>query len=268
LAMEHPSLSAKFIPASRKSLFYIVPKAASSKTGPAALPVPPREIWENVYDSTEEYLATGREHVGHLRELLKQHQAELQPGQRALEMGCATGRLLRWFKDEAERGEFWGIDLNAGYIAWCQQYLSPPFHFAATTTFPHLPFSDGYFDLIYAGSVFSHVSELVDAWFLELRRILKTGGKLYVTVHDNHTIELLRTTRRHEPLAQMLVAHRSKLDTAGAPFGMFTIRRSPRGAQVFYDREYLFQKLEPFFDVLAVRPEAYGHQTGILLARK
>jgi ubiquinone/menaquinone biosynthesis C-methylase UbiE len=269
LAMEHPSISAKFIPASQRSLFCVIPKASTTRRENSdELPIPPREIWENTYGSAGEYLATGRQHVAILRALLSEHQGDLKPGDRVMEMGCATGRLLRWFKDEAERGEFWGVDINANYISWDQQHLSPPFHFAATTTLPHLPFADEYFDLIYAGSVFSHVSELVDAWFLELRRILKVGGRLYITVHDNHTIDLLRTTLQSDALASMVAAQQSKLASIKEGFGMFTIRRSPRGAQVFYDREYLYRKLNPFFTVLAAKPEAYGHQTGILLARK
>lgn len=268
LAMEHPVFAAKFIPVARRQIFCVLPKPAARPPGAFELPLPPREIWENIYATQEEYLAVGRKDVDTLRALLHNHQASIQPGHKVMELGCATGRLLRWFQREAEQGEFWGLDINATYIAWCQQHLSPPFHFATTTTFPHLPFSDDTFDLIYAGSVFSHVSELVDAWFLELRRILKAGGRLYITVHDNHTIHLLRTQRKHEPLAQMLAAHQARLDAMPNGFAMFTIRRSPRGAQVFYDLEYLCARLSAGFDILATRPEAYGHQTGILLKRR
>lgn len=267
LAMEHPSLSAKFLPDSAGSLFYVVPKRAPV-AGNAELPVPPRAIWENTYASTEEYLETGKQHVGAMRALLREQQNDIKAGHRVAELGCATGRLLRWFETEARQGEFWGLDINAKYVAWCQEHLSPPFHFATTTTFPHLPFADEYFDLVYAGSVFTHISELVDAWFLELRRVLKPGANLYITVHDNHTIELFRTTLGDDPLAHMVAAQRSKLDALGSGFGMFSIRRSPRGAQVFYDRDYLCEKLAPLFHILAINPEAYGAQTGILLAKK
>jgi ubiquinone/menaquinone biosynthesis C-methylase UbiE len=64
--------------------------------------------------------------------------------------------------------------------------------FANTTTLPHVPYEDNYFDLIYAGSVFTHIADLADAWLLELKRILRPGGMLYVTVHDDHTLEVLR----------------------------------------------------------------------------
>ena len=47
---------------------------------------------------------------------------------------------------------------------------------------------------------------------------------------------------------------------------MFTIGRSVT-SQVFYDVDYLSQRLEPFFRTLAVSVGAYGHQTGILFER-
>ena len=41
------------------------------------------------------------------------------------------------------------------------------------TAFPHLPFEDNTFTLIYAGSVFTHILQLMDAWVMEFPRILK-----------------------------------------------------------------------------------------------
>ena len=49
-------------------------------------------------------------------------------------------------------------------------------NFATVTTAPHLPFADGYFDFAYCSSVFTHISDLADAWLLELRRIVRSGG--------------------------------------------------------------------------------------------
>jgi SAM-dependent methyltransferase len=76
--------------------------------------------------------------------------------------------------------------------------------FATGTTAPHVPFEDRTFDLIYCGSVFTHISELAEAWLLELRRILRPGGYVYVTIHTRHTIDLLLTRYREEPLLKDL----------------------------------------------------------------
>ena len=75
---------------------------------------------------------------------------------KVLDFGCAAGRLLRFYPNTPGKSELWGVDINARYIGWCQNNLSPPFLFATITTAPHLPFEDNYFDLIYCGSVFAH----------------------------------------------------------------------------------------------------------------
>jgi ubiquinone/menaquinone biosynthesis C-methylase UbiE len=101
----------------------------------------------------------------------------IQDGNRVLDLGCASGRMIRWLNDFAEQCKIWGVDISAEHIIWCQQRLSPPFNFATITTAPHLPFEDRYFDLIFAGSVFTHIADLADAWLLELKRIVKPGGE-------------------------------------------------------------------------------------------
>lgn len=53
---------------------------------------------------------------------------------------------------------------------------TPSFRFVTTTTLPHLPFADGYFHMIHAGSVFTHIADLAEAWLLEIRRVLARAG--------------------------------------------------------------------------------------------
>jgi len=123
-----------------------------------------------------------------MKQILDSSGFSIRDGSRVLDLGCASGRMIRWLVDFAEQCEIWGVDISAEHIIWCQEYLSPPFNFATVTTSPHLPFEDGYFDLIYCGSVFTHISDLADAWLLELKRIMRRDGRLYITVHDKHTV--------------------------------------------------------------------------------
>jgi hypothetical protein len=116
--------------------------------------------------------------------------------------------------------------------------------------------------LIYAGSVFTHIDDLADAWFLELRRLLKPGGRLYVTVHDNHTIRML--SEKQYDLSKTLFCRQDYF--VDREFSMFTIGRFMR-SQVFYDTDYLSRMLAPFFEVVSVTPAAYGFQTGMLLRK-
>jgi ubiquinone/menaquinone biosynthesis C-methylase UbiE len=79
-------------------------------------------------------------------------------GRRVLDFGCGAGRVLRHFAPEAEAGgEFWGCDPYPPTIEWLKANLSPPFQFYVSEARP-LPHPDGYFDLIYAISVFTHIT--------------------------------------------------------------------------------------------------------------
>jgi SAM-dependent methyltransferase len=104
-----------------------------------------------------------------------------QPGQTILDFGCGSGRVLRWFA--AEPGlHLAGCDIHAPSIAWMRDNFDPAVRLYANDAKPPLPESDDTFDLVYCGSVFSHLTDWAP-WLLELRRILKPGGALVASVH-------------------------------------------------------------------------------------
>jgi ubiquinone/menaquinone biosynthesis C-methylase UbiE len=188
----------------------------------------------------------------------------LRPGDRVLDFGCGAGRMIRHLRSFAETTEIWGTDISAEHILWCKRNLSPPFRFATTTKVPHLPFEDRSFRLIYCGSVFTHIDDLADAWLLELSRILTPDGRLYVTIHDNHTIRLMEETKTAEWLRQFET--REVFRKARGSFDMISLSRGD-SPQVFYDREYFEHTARSAFDVLSVTPEAYFYQTAYVLKR-
>jgi ubiquinone/menaquinone biosynthesis C-methylase UbiE len=277
LIPEHTHISGKFFPYKSCEPFYHIDrelKNIENYADPIALPIPPKHLWEGYAESEEGFLETGRVHVANMLEILAQDGFQIQKNIRVMELGCAAARMLRWLADKAVNGEFWGVDICAEHIIWCQQNLAPPFNFFTTTTEPHLPFPDNYFDFIYAGSVFSHISELADFWFLELRRILKTGGRLYVTIHDRNTINRLFETNPTFFLSEELSKVDKETNILSLPFEMFTFamfsrddKRNPKGAMVFYDMEYLKKKLRVMYSIKSVNLEAYGLQTGVLLEK-
>jgi ubiquinone/menaquinone biosynthesis C-methylase UbiE len=201
----------------------------------------------------------------------------LRLGHRILDFGCAAGRMIRWFKDISHACEIWGVDIMAEAIQWCQSNLSPPFYFVTTTSYPHLPFEDRYFDFIYSGSVFTHIADLADTWRLELKRILRPGGKLLNTVSDNHAVEILLDPQRcpdyWKRLQQWTEAAVKKdpgLDFSN--YGMIAISCKPgegsqEDAHVFYHRDYITKFWGRFFTIASVTPDAYGHQTAVLLEK-
>jgi len=194
-----PYISAKVLPLQDENGYSVVLKAdiGDSPTAPDGLPLPPKELWAGYGDSPEEYIAGGLADMHTMLDLLAEAGAEPAGWTRVLDFGCAAGRMLRHYPRSGATHESWGVDFNATCITWCQQHFRPPFLFAATTTLPHLPFEDNWFDLVFCGSVFTHISDLADAWLLELRRVIRPGGYVYITLHEKRSIELLRTKYRY-----------------------------------------------------------------------
>jgi len=232
------------------------------------LPIPPKEHWLGYGKDQEEHLSDAKYDVDIMLDILKKSGFSLDVNQKILDFGCGAGRMMRWLKPYSEFNEIWGVDINSELIFWANQYLNPPFNFVTTTTIPHLPFEDKYFDFIYSGSVFTHIDDLKDAWLLELRRILSKNGRLFLTIHDFNTIKELDTNplynklwlKNHMNECELYVKNKYK-------FSVLVYGRGP-ASQVFYDLDYFCQSLQSYFEILSTTINAYGHQSGILLKRK
>jgi SAM-dependent methyltransferase len=231
------------------------------------LPIPPRRLWAHYGENAAHYLELGKTHVGVMRKLAAEAGGPLETARRILELGCSAGRMLRWLHDLVPAREIWGVDITADHIDWCKQYLSPPFHFAVTSVHPHLPFEDHYFSFVYAGSVLTHLTDSADAWLLELRRVVCPGGRLYITIHDRHTMEILDRSRY--PLADLLRTQPDYQRLRTSDFETLTVSgESWDSCFVFHDVSCLSRRLAPFFRVLSATEEAYSYQTALLLERR
>jgi SAM-dependent methyltransferase len=102
-------------------------------------------------------------------------------GKRVLDFGCGAGRTFRHFLEEAQSAEFWGCDIDAASIDWVKENLSPPIHAFQNAPEPPLSRPDCYFDLVYAISVFTHLTDTWSEWLLELHRVLAEDGMMITT---------------------------------------------------------------------------------------
>jgi ubiquinone/menaquinone biosynthesis C-methylase UbiE len=255
-----------FLPIRPDKNTYTLPLAPARLRNAAQLPLPPQRLWLGYGPTAELYLDSGRRHVEAMRAILNDAGFAFAPGVRVLDFGCGAGRMTRWLADVATTCEIWGTDISAEHVAWCDLHLNPPFNFVTTTTLPHLPFEDRTFDLIYAGSVFSHIDDLAKTWLLELRRVLRPGGMLYITVLEKHSIDVLPKKMREPWLLAYLEAHKEYQAFRTSGSGMLTIGRALR-AQVFYDVDFLRHLVRSAYRVVSINREAYGYQTAVLLQK-
>lgn len=256
-------LAGKFMPLPRPSGVAVLDVAGANDP----MVVPPRELWENYGATPAEYLESGLRDVATMLDILGRCTGAPPALRQALDLGCASGRMLR-FLPRGASDEHWGVDINARHIAWCNQHLNPPMLFATTTTAPHLPFEDRYFDLVYCGSLFTHIAELTEAWLLEVGRMLRPGGLAYITIHTRHTMERRLTLR-----PQHLREHVEMLDRIEAQglrsraWSSFLVGVDPF-SQVYHDADQLRLRWGRVWDVLDIVEEAYGLQAAIVLRKR
>jgi len=228
--------------------------------------VPPPALWMGYGGTPAEYLESGKRDVDAMARIIKKNEFDIASAKRILDFGCAAGRMIRHLPAIAPNVEFWGTDIGADQIQWCRDNLTPPINFAVTTTLPHLPFCDGFFDLIYCGSVFTHIEDIEQAWLLELGRILRPGGCLYLTIHDQHTISRLDGDLRDCWLAKIVAQYDVYVRNKKA-FNIIVVGRG-EGSQVFYRDGYFKTLVPPIFDWLDHVPNAYSYQSAVILRRK
>lgn len=267
----NPYISGKYVPIKENATHFVLERSCRDTGQQRGLPVPPQSLWEGWGPTAEDYLASGSVDVETMLQILSRAGEIAANFARVLDLGCAAGRMLRFFPSASDNSERWGVDIKAKHIAWCQTNLAPPFRFVTTTTSPHLPFEDNYFDLVYCGSVFTHMSELADAWFLEVLRVLRKGGYAYITVHDKHSLELLtgkyKNRSDYAALVNAIMRLHEQSDVLNKDFSYFSIHTEPH-TQVFYDLQYLLDKWSAFALPVSVTLEAMGYQTAVLLQKR
>ena len=111
-----------------------------------------------------------------------------------LDFGCGCGRVTRYWDGFA--GSVAGSDLDERAIEWCHRNLRFA-RFEPNRLQPPLAFDAESFDLVYALSVFTHLTaELQIAWRDELLRVLRRGGYLLVTTHGRSYLPRLEPAER------------------------------------------------------------------------
>lgn len=247
---------------------YLLPKPTSPEIEAATgLPIPPPEVRVKGYgETTEHYLQIGQRHIRRMRAILAQHGRDLRMGDNILDLGCSCGPMIRYLHTFAEKGEVWGTDIVGDHITWAMQNLQPPFRFLMNNSAAHLPFEDRTFDLIYCGSVFSHMGETANAWLAELARILRPGGTLYATYvpkeamwnYINHwpTLEFSQSIQKHFTREQL-----------ESDFDALVLDRS-QYLHAVYDRAYFHRACATVFDVIEDRPGVYAFQHALVLSKR
>jgi SAM-dependent methyltransferase len=151
----------------------------------AEIPIPPVDLSARLRQSPpslwrrKQYLARGRHCLQAIERDLPDDWSWSDKS--VLDFGCGAGRIIRHLLPGAPGCELWGSDIDEACIEWDRCHLSPPVSFVLHGEAPPLPLPDAKFDLVYAFSVFTHITDQWAAWLLELDRVLAPGGRIVST---------------------------------------------------------------------------------------
>lgn len=122
---------------------------------------------------------------------------------RWLDFGCGSGRISRHLVGSPAVRELYGTDVDAEAIAWAARNL-PAGRYTVNASKPPLEFPSSHFDVVVAGSIFTHLNkEPQRAWLAEVARLLRPGGLLIACTHSPN-LTFMRpdlTQRQHAALA-------------------------------------------------------------------
>jgi SAM-dependent methyltransferase len=171
------------------------------------LPIPPTRLIYLVDLSKEVawFLHTGQMDRDSIQYALQKNGFRIEDFQAILDFGCGCGRVMRYWKS-LKGPRIYGTDYNRQLIEWSQRNLSRFADFKTNHLAPPLDYEDGRFDLIYALSVFTHLTEdLQRDWMHELVRVLQPNGLLLITLHGENRLYQLEPEEQRRFLSGQLV---------------------------------------------------------------
>ena len=129
--------------------------------------------------------------------------AEARPGERVLDLGCGAGRFVGALRDAG--ADPVGVELAAAAAARARENV-PGADVRLVAEDGSLPLGHGEVDLVWCSEVLEHVPD-AGHLLLEVRRVLRRGGRLLATVPFHGRLQaaaigLLRFEAHFDPLGQ------------------------------------------------------------------
>lgn len=161
------------------------------------------------------------------------------------DFGCGVGRIIRFLKETCK--SVYGCDVNNRVIEYCNKNF-PKIDTYQSSLLPPLMYEDSSFDLVYAFSVFSHLTEEVEvSWLQELLRVGKPGCFYLITVHGDWFIETTLPFDIQQKLKERGFAFKPVHDRVGSVYDFPKYYESS-----YHTSDYIREEWSKHFDIIDV----------------
>lgn len=236
-------------------------------------PFPPAELMRDV-SATDDERAFASHGTDIFQAVAKCSPKDLNAFESILDFGCGCGRLGRIFLGHPARVT--GCDIDARHIGWINSNLP---YMSAVKTEPNvaLPFDDNSFDAVISVSVFSHITEKSQLFYLdEIRRVTKSGAYLFLSTHGENA---LRQVRNSERMFNLVGIPRETVANASSRMycGMYTFIGQSAGHPTerdydygitFIPSSYIERVWSQYFEIVQIASGAIHDWQDIVVCRK
>jgi SAM-dependent methyltransferase len=250
---------------------FVVDQSKPDEVAQMQLPLPPPRLRYKVAgtEDADWFTKSGAMSLQNLSRALAAIGRSFDEFNDVLEWGCGCGRILRHLSPPSAPRRIYGFDIDQEAISWVTENL-PWVEASRIDGLPPVPYVDASFDLIFNHSVMTHLDAFYqDAWLGELRRILRPGGIVTLTVSGRHAFQMFLDTLPLDTPARK--THAANLHAQGIVF----IKEDEWSAQFpdfyhtsFNDVPYIFNRWARFLDVRCYIPRgALNYQDLVVLQR-
>ncbi len=233
------------------------------------LPIPATVDREGYYDNGHlAYWLSGYQDVANLVNL----GFASEDASNVLDFGGASGRVSRHIASRFDKSRVTIAELNVNHVAWVESNFDDRFTAVKIGPYPHIPFADGTFSFCCAFSVFTHMDAYETTLLAEINRVLRPGGRAFVTIHSEHTWDILPSTYVYQVLRQQENFKTIFKPGTPMPFDLMAFEYNrdtiEYSCNTFISTERVRQHWNKWFEIESITYGAHGYQTGVMMRRR